>query len=62
MNRAKSALAIRIAFDCPKCSGRLRLIAFITGEGPPAAKAARPGDDAPEAAPEYDQVDPTWSD
>ena len=61
--------------DCPKCSGRMKLIAFITGQGvarqilehldlpttgPPTAKAARLGRDEREPAPEYDQVDPTW--
>ena len=61
--------------DCPKCSGRMKLIAFITGAGvarqilehldlpttgPPTAKAARLGRDEREPAPEYDQVDPTW--
>ena len=57
--------------DCPKCSGQMKLIAFITGQGvarqilesldlpatgPPTAKAARMGSDKPE----YDQVDHVW--
>ena len=61
--------------DCPKCSGRMKLIAFITGAGvarqilehlslpttgPPTAKAARTGSEQPDPAPEYDQVDPSW--
>ena len=60
---------------CPKCSGRLKLIAFITGvgvarkilahlalptTGPPTTKAVRMGGDEAELAPEYDQVDRTW--
>ena len=67
-------LAIDV-LDCPKCSGRMKLIAFITGAGtarqilehlelpttgPPTAKAERMGSDEPDPAPEYDLVDPTW--
>ena len=60
----------------PKCSGRMKLIAFVTDEGvarqilehlalpntgPPTAKAARMVGDEREPAPAYDQVDPTWN-
>ena len=70
----KKVFAIDV-LDCPKCSGRMKLIAFITGAGtarqilehlelpttgPPTAKAERMGSDEREPAPEYDLVDPSW--
>ena len=60
---------------CPRCAGRLEVIAFITqpevakqildhlglaSQGPPVRKAAATASDQAEPIPEYDDVDPVY--